>query len=91
MREEGAPWGEGEGAEVEEVLLKVHATSAASDQLGESLGLLEHRYPSDHKQASKAVKSCQRTGSLQDVWNKRWSHHGRPYWRDTNKVFFEKN
>lgn len=32
----GAPWGAEEGAEVEEVLLEVHASSAASDQLENS-------------------------------------------------------
>lgn len=44
MRAEGAPWEAEEEAEVEEALLEVHASSAASDQLQNNPGIKSHHH-----------------------------------------------
>lgn len=44
VRAEGAPWEAEEEAEVEEALLEVHASSAASDQLQNNTGIKSHHH-----------------------------------------------
>lgn len=44
VRAEGAPWEAEEEAEVEEALLEVHASSAASDQLQNNPGIKSHHH-----------------------------------------------